>query len=280
MIRIDSHQHFWNYSAEEYGWIQPGSKIEQSFAPKDLKPLLDACQLDGCIAVQARQSLAENDYLCDLAKENDFIAGVVGWIDLQSTDAQDQASHFSEQTRALGVRHVVQDERDPHFMARPAFRNGISHLHSLGLVYDILIFEHQLTDASELVKAFPNQIFVVDHIAKPKIISKSFDSWFNGMKALSQFPNVTVKVSGIITEANHDGWTRDDLDPYWHALTDLFSPERLMFGSDWPVLRLAGEYQGWYELVMDWTKNWSSSERESLFGGTANRIYRLDRQWS
>lgn len=275
MKRIDSHQHFWNYSAAEYGWIEKGSRIEQSFEPKHLKPLLEQVGIDSCIAVQARQSVAENDYLCSLAQQNDFIAGVVGWIDLQSVDVVEQALKFSEQPKAVGVRHVVQGESDPNFMARPAFRAGIRSLHALGLVYDILIFENQLDDAIALAKAFPNQPFVVDHIAKPKIVQGLMEPWAKNIQILSQLPNVTIKISGMVTEADHRSWTADHLFPYWRHVADCFTPERLMFGSDWPVVKLATDYTQWFQLVDKWTADWSQSDRESLFGRTAATIYGL-----
>lgn len=272
-MRIDSHQHFWKYSKEEYDWIPIDSPLHRDYGPTDLKPNLDRSKIDGCIAVQARQSIAENDYLCGLADQFSFIKGVVGWIDLRSNEVDEQAARFKRQSKAVGVRHVVQGEEDPEFMAREPFRRGIRSLRNHDLVYDILIYAHQLPDAIRLVKAFPDQSFVLDHIAKPKIKAMEIREWSSRIIEISHYSNVVVKLSGIVTEADPKNWTFDQLVPYWEVIAQAFGPERIMFGSDWPVLRLASEYDRWVEIVSKWLEKYSRDEQELIWGTNAERVY-------
>jgi len=274
-MRIDSHQHFWEYSPAEYGWIRPGSVLERSYLPSGLLPELTEANIDGCIAVQARQSLVENDFLLRLASENSFIRGVVGWIDLQSDSASLQASEFASNDKAVGVRHVVQDESDPDFMKRPSFRRGISKLAKLGLVYDILVYWNQLDDAIALARDFPDQIFVLDHIAKPAIAKGILEPWRARVNTLAGLPNVCCKVSGMITEADHTNWTQEDLSPFFDVVLEAFGPSRLLFGSDWPVIKLAGEYQRFLSVVENLAAPLSQSEKAALMGLNADRIYQL-----
>jgi L-fuconolactonase len=276
-MRIDSHQHFWNYDPAQYGWIQPGSVLQRSYLPSDLLIELTASKIDGCIAVQARQDLVENDFLLGLAQENSFIKGVVGWIDLRSDLAAEQANKFAAQDKAIGVRHVVQDEPDPDFMKRAAFRRGIATLEPLGLAYDILIYWHQLKDAIDLVKNFPNQNFVLDHIAKPAIATGQMQPWANHIHTLAGFPNVSCKVSGMVTEADHQNWDSTLLRPYFDTVLDAFGPNRLLFGSDWPVIRLAAEYRAFLKAIQEFISPLSHSEQAGIMGINASRIYRLDR---
>jgi L-fuconolactonase len=282
LTRIDSHQHFWKYSPDEYSWIPVTNdsdgfsrerRLDRDFLPSDLRPILDEARLDGCIAVQARQALEENDFLLQLSDMHDFVLGVVGWIDLRSTTCLDQAKAFAAHPKAVGVRHVVQDEVAPDFMAQSAFRAGISTLRDLQLVYDILIFEHQLDDAIELVKAFPSQRFVLDHIAKPRIRDGWRVDWKERMAMLARLPNVYVKLSGMVTEADHLSWTPERLTPYWEAIIELFSPQRVMYGSDWPVIRLAGTYQRWFSIVETWISRLNPLEQKCIMGETAREAY-------
>jgi len=274
-MRIDSHQHFWEYSASKYGWIQPGSVLERSYLPRDLRLELETANMDGCIAVQARQSLVENSFLLQLAKENAFIKGVVGWIDLQSDEAADQAAELAQNEKIVGVRHVVQDEADPDFMKRPSFRRGIATLAPLGLAYDILIYWHQLEDAIDLVRSFPSQNFVLDHVAKPAIAKGTMEPWRSLIKILSRFPNVSCKVSGMVTEADHLNWDQKDLKPYFDTVLDAFGPSRLLFGSDWPVIRLASEYPRFLESIDSLATSLSPTEIDGLMGVNASRVYGL-----
>ncbi|MBX3419987.1 MAG: amidohydrolase family protein [Pirellulaceae bacterium] len=290
-MRIDAHQHFWTYDSLDYPWIprnqvsrarQPtgldthfdsNRTLDRDFLPLDLWPLLSAAGLDGCIAVQARQSLRENDFLISLADEHDFILGVVGWIDLRSDQAGKQAQEFAKHPKAVGVRHVVQDELQPMFMAGEAFRRGIASLKHFDLIYDILIYEHQLPDAIALAAAFPDQQFVVDHIAKPKIKWATLDPWRSLIKKLAGFSNVVVKLSGMVTEADHAHWSVEQLDPYWQVILEAFTPSRILFGSDWPVARLASSYQRWITVVREWLVALSDSERAAIWGQNAHRVY-------
>jgi L-fuconolactonase len=276
-MRIDSHQHFWNYDPAQYGWIQPGSVLQRSYLPSDLQIELTASLIDGCIAVQARQELSENDFLLGLAQEHSFIKGVVGWIDLQSDTAAEQASKFATKDKAIGVRHVVQDESDPDFMKRATFRRGIATLEPLGLAYDILVYWHQLEDAIDLVKNFPNQNFVLDHLAKPAIATGQMQPWANHIHTLAGFSNVSCKVSGMVTEADHQKWNSAQLKPYFDTVLEAFGPSRLLFGSDWPVIRLAAEYRAFLEVIHDFIAPLSQSEKTDFMGLNAARIYRLDR---
>jgi L-fuconolactonase len=272
-MRIDSHQHFWKYSPADYPWIPDGSVIQRDHLPDDLLPQLQAAHLEGCIAVQARQSLEENLFLTGLAQQHRFILGVVGWIDLRSPEVETQAMAFKNMPKAVGVRHVVQDETDPDFMAGEAFRRGITVLKSHQLVYDVLIYQHQLPDAIRLVRDFPEQRFVLDHVAKPRISDGQIRDWSVHMSELSGYSNVFVKLSGMVTEADHRTWSIQQLKPYWEVALQTFGPSRLMFGSDWPVVRLAAEYSRWIDVVSGWLEPLSSPDRERIWGGTAQRAY-------
>lgn len=272
-MRIDSHQHFWLYSRDQYPWIQAGTVLQKNFLPQDLALELHALEIDHCIAVQARQSLAENAFLSQLVVENPIVCGFVGWIDLQSEEVEHQAKQLSELSGAVGVRHVVQDEPDPEFMSRSAFRRGIAALQPHNLVYDILILESQLDDAIRLVRDFPHQRFVLDHIAKPRIRENHSQDWQAKIKELSQFSHVSVKLSGMVTEADHASWTFEQLSPYWEVVLKAFGPNRILYGSDWPVVLLAGQYAVWVEIVKRWLSSLDESEQAKIWGGNAKRIY-------
>ncbi|MCU0711534.1 MAG: amidohydrolase family protein [Pirellula sp.] len=272
-MRIDSHQHFWIYSESEYPWIPMGSTLHRDYGPDDLQQVAQPLGFDGSIAVQARQSVNENLFLSRLAEECDFIKGIVGWIDLRSPHVDSQTRSFARLPKAVGVRHVVQDESDPNFMAGSEFRRGIATLHQHGLVYDILIYAHQLPDAIRLVNEMPDQTFVLDHVAKPAIRSGEFANWKNDMSAMAKLPNVCVKLSGILTEADHKTWTVEQLRPYWDVVCELYAPSRILYGSDWPVIRLAAEYREWVEIVVDWLAPYSQSDQDLIWGGNAERIY-------
>jgi len=288
-MRIDAHQHFWKYNRDDYPWIPQSSHpaasdgrrestLDRDFLPDDLYPLLQSARLDGCIAVQARQSWQENEFLVSLAVKSNFVLGVVGWIDLRSADVEVQAQRFAAHPKAVGVRHVVQDEAEPMFMTTAAFRRGIACLARHQLVYDILIYDHQLPDAVALVRAFPDQSFVLDHLAKPKIKLGQMDPWQLDLQQLAEYPNVAVKVSGMVTEADHRHWQPRQLFPFWDTVLNAFGPERILFGSDWPVMRLASTYEGWISLVDQWLTPLSDVERAAIWGQNAQRIYFPDTQ--
>ena len=272
-MRIDSHQHFWNYSDEEYPWIKADWPIRKSFLPDDLEPLLSSAGLEGSIAVQARQTMEESRWLLELADQSSVIKGVVGWVDLRSAEVDFQLGELSKHPKFVGVRHVVQDEPDDNFMLGEAFQYGISKLKPFGLTYDILIFPKQLPAAVKLVEAFPQQAFVLDHIAKPLIKEGTIDSWREQIQELAQFPNCWCKVSGMVTEANWREWKPEDFKPYLDTIFDSFGMERLMYGSDWPVCLLGGSYERVHGLVADYVKDFNERDQSKFFGENAARFY-------
>lgn len=276
MPRIDSHQHFWKYDPVRYAWIdQPMAVIQRDFLPGDLKPVLAASGIDGSVAVQAEQSVAENEFLLSLANRHDFIKGVVGWIDFQADDIQEKLSHFSQSKKMKGFRHVLQGEKQRDFMLRPAFKRGIAELHSFGFTYDILVFPDQLEFTKQFVESFPYQSFVIDHIAKPYIKDRRIDAWKTEMSAIAKFENVLCKVSGMVTEADWKRWKKDDFKPYLDVVVEAFGMKRLMFGSDWPVCLVAGSYTQVINLVHDYFSGFTKDEQEAFFGGNATRFYNL-----
>ncbi len=277
MLKIDSHQHFWKYNAVNHSWITDDmSAIRRDFLPGDLAPLLSQHSIDGCIAVQADQTSAENDFLLGLAGQHDFIKGVVGWIDLQAPDIEEQLQHLQGSPKLKGFRHVLQGEADRQLMLKPAFMNGISKLDKYGFTYDILIFVDQLPYAAELVRRFPDQPFVLDHIAKPDIKGQQIDEWRNGITELAQYENVCCKVSGMVTEADWENWDNKDFSPYLDVVFNAFGTRRLMYGSDWPVCQVAGTYGKVAELAEYHTQALSGAEQALFWGGNAAQFYKIN----
>jgi L-fuconolactonase len=275
-MQIDAHQHFWKYSAAEYGWMGDDMSIlKRDHMPDELAKLAGAVGIEGSVAVQARQSVAETEALLELAQEHPFIKGVVGWVDLRSEQVDEQLAMYSQDKKLKGVRHVVQDEPDNDFMMRDAFVRGISKLARYGLRYDILIFPKQLRCAIELVKRFPNQPFVLDHIAKPFIKKGLTEPWKTEMRELAKHANVYCKISGMVNEADWEKCRSSDFVPYMDAVLEMYGPRRLMFGSDWPVCTCVRKYDEVFAIVNDWSSRLSDSERERLFGGTAAEFYGL-----
>ncbi|APA00413.1 amidohydrolase family protein [Flavobacterium commune] len=273
---IDSHQHFWIYEAEKHAWIDDDMKvIRKNFLPEDLKLVYQANGVDGCVAVQADQTLAETDFLLDLAEKNNFIKGIVGWVDLRASDIDTVLKHYSAFSKLRGFRHVVQGEADHNFMLRPDFLNGIAALEKYNFTYDILIFPHQLGAALELVRRFPNQKFVIDHIAKPYIKDGFYDGWATLMKAIGEYPNVYCKLSGMTTEADYNNWTPEQIEPYMQLVLDTFGANRILFGSDWPVCLVAGNYTKTKELVTNFIAKLNSEEQAAIMGGNAMQFYNL-----
>jgi L-fuconolactonase len=273
---IDSHHHFWKYSPKEYSWIGEGQGVlKHDFLPADLKKEIDAARVDGVVSVQARQTLQETRWLLELAQKTDFIRGVVGWAPLISDGVERDLEKFASQKKLKGVRHVLQDEKDDRYAIRQDFQRGISALKKFNLAYDILIYEKQLPAAIELVDKFPNQVFVVNHVAKPKIREKILSPWRERMKDLAERDNVYCKLSGMATEADHGGWEVADLRPYVEVALEAFGPKRMMFGSDWPVCLLAVTYQKWTSVVREFIANLSEAEKNRVMGGTAVEAYKL-----
>jgi L-fuconolactonase len=277
MKLIDSHQHFWRYNSAEHTWMteaMPG--LKRDFMPDDLAPLLSQIGFDGCIAVQARQSLAETDWLLKLADEHDFIKGVVGWVDLRSPNIYEILSGYANRKKLVGVRHVVHDEADDRFMLQPAFQNGIAALKEFDLGYDLLLFPKHLPVALQLVGKFPEQSFILDHIAKPFISRRELSPWREDLKELAKHPNVFCKISGMVTEAEWNNWRDDDFVPYLDIVTEAFDTSRIMIGSDWPVCTLSGEYSAIMNIVIDYASRFPNEIRDGILGGNSIRIYKLD----
>lgn len=273
---IDSHQHFWHYEPAKHAWIDDAiAVIRKDFEPSDLAKVYKENGVDGCVAVQADQTIAETDFLLKLSDEHDFIKGVVGWIDLRGANLQNQLEVYQSKQKLKGFRHVVQGESDHNFLLRSNFLSGISLLEKYNYTYDILIFPHQLGATLEFVKQFPNQKFVIDHIAKPYIKDGFFDGWAILMKEIAKYENVYCKVSGMITEADYNLWTPEQIEPYMQLVLEAFGPERLLFGSDWPVCLVAGNYQQVKSLVTDFISKLSESEQKQIMGVNAMNFYNL-----
>ncbi|HEU4391069.1 MAG TPA: amidohydrolase family protein [Blastocatellia bacterium] len=273
---VDSHQHFWNYDAAEYGWIDDAMKaIRRDFLPHHLAEEIAAAGVDGVISVQARQTLEETEWLLDLAERHKFIKGVVGWVDLLSPGAAELLERLAANPKLKGVRHIVQAEPDDEFILRDDFNRGVSALARFGLRYDILIFERHLRATSQFVERHPDQIVILDHIAKPSIKTNQLSPWRENIKNVARRPNVYCKVSGMVTEAEFRTWTEAQLRPYFEVVLEAFGPQRLMFGSDWPVCLVACDYSRWQRIVLDWIGDLSKDEQARILGGTAVEAYKL-----
>jgi L-fuconolactonase len=272
-MRLDSHQHFWRHDAVQYPWIPAGSPLHRDWLPADLAKLQQPLGFDGSIAVQARQSLAESDWLLGLADADDRVKGVVGWVDLRSERVAEDLERLARHPKFVGVRHVVQDEPDDQFLVRPEFVRGIGQLRKFALTYDLLIFPGQLPAAIELVRRFPEQPFVLDHLAKPAIKDGLLEPWASNLRELAKSSNCFCKVSGMVTEADHRGWKADDFRPYLDVVFEAFGEDRLMFGSDWPVCLFAASYGQAYELMTDYTAGFSADAQSNFFGGNCAKFY-------
>ncbi len=274
-MHIDAHQHFWVYDPHEYEWIDDSmASLRRDFLPRDLKPDLDRNGFQGCVAVQARQTLEETQWLLDLARDAPFILGVVGWVDLRSPQVQSQLAAFAGNPKLVGIRHVVQSEPDG-FLLQPEFLRGISVLEEFDLAYDILIYTQHLPIAVEFVQKFPRQRFVLDHLAKPPVKAGCIDSWAHGLRELAGFPNVFCKLSGLVTEADWQNWRPEQITPCLDVALECFGPHRLMIGSDWPVCTLAASYSRTTDVIKDYLSRQTPKVREAVLGRTAQRFWRL-----
>jgi L-fuconolactonase len=275
-MRIDAHQHFWIYSPEEYGWIDDSMQaIRRNFLPEDLAPELQRNEFSGSVAVQARQTLEETRHLLSLADQTPKILGVVGWVDLRSPQLRLQLSEFSPHPKFVGVRHIVQSEPDERFLLREDFMRGIAALEEFDLAYDILIYTQHLPFAAEFVERFPRQRFVLDHMAKPPIKSGQIAGWAEGIRRLAQFPNVSCKLSGLVTEADWQGWKPEQIVPYLDVAFEAFGPERLMIGSDWPVCLVAASYTSAMNVVQSWLRQFPLKRQDAILGENAQRFWKL-----
>lgn len=276
--RIDAHHHLWRYAKEQYGWIAADMGVlARDFLPEDLRRELLDSGIHGSVAVQARQTLEETSWLLRFADEYDFIRGVVGWAPLAGPEFPAVLERLQDSEKLKGLRHVIQDEPDDDFMHRPDFNAGVALLKQYGLVYDILIFERHLPAAISFVDRHPAQVFVLDHLAKPRIRDRELEPWRTNIRELARRENVYCKVSGMVTEANWKNWRPADLQPYFDVVLQVFGPKRLMAGSDWPVCLLATTYQTWFSTVEEFTRSLSLAERQMILGGVAAEVYSLAR---
>jgi L-fuconolactonase len=275
-MKIDSHQHFWRYDPARDGWITDQMAVlKRDFMPEDLVPELDANRMDGCVAVQDDQSDKETLFLLQLSEQHKAIKGVVGWVDLADRNLPERLRFFSRFPKLRGFRHIVQAEPDDRFMLGEDFSRGIGCLREFNFTYDILIYPKQLPAAVALAERFPEQRFVVDHVAKPAIKNRESAAWAEQIRAVAANPSVYCKLSGLITEADWRGWRADDFKPYLDVVFGAFGCDRLMFGSDWPVCLLAGTYRQVKELIEGYMRNRTTSEKENVFGRNALRFYGL-----
>ena len=286
-LRLDAHQHFWRFPAEEsarradFGWIDDSMEVlRRDYLPEHLAPELAAHAIDASLAVQARQSLEETRFLLDLARDNERIAGVVGWVDLRHPGVERELDLLASEPKLVGLRHIVQDEPDDEFLLRSDFQRGVSYLEERGLAYDILVYPRQLPAAVGFVERFPDQTFVLDHLAKPALSAppeeRNLAAWESAIRALAEHPKLACKISGLVTEAAWQRWTPADFAPVLDVVFEAFGPDRLLFGSDWPVCLLAArDYGEVVSLVADYATSLAPSARAQLFGENARAVYAL-----
>lgn len=273
---IDSHHHFWKYDPIEYDWIDDSMKvIRKDFLPESLELTIREAGVDGVISVQARQSVEETSWLLEMARQNKFIKGVVGWLPLINDDIEVELEKYSGNKLLKGLRHVIQGEPDPKFMLRKDFNSGVSLLKKYSMAYDILIVERQLPNMIRFVDQHPDQVFVLDHIAKPLIAKHELSLWKENIQELARRENVSCKISGMVTEADFNSWTPQQLQPYFDVVLEAFGADRLLFGSDWPVCLVATSYKNWMELVQKNISELSKIEQAKIMGENAIRLYQL-----
>ena len=275
--RIDSHHHLWRYNEQQYDWIGAGMKaIARDFLPSDLQAEIASCGIAATVVVQARQSLTETEWLLATAAQSEFIRAIVGWAPIADASFTGTLERLGEHRKLKGLRHVIQSEPDDEFILRADFNEGIKTLTPSGLTYDILIYEKHLPAAIKFVDRHPNQIFVLDHIAKPRIAEKLLQPWCSNLFELAKRGNVYCKLSGMVTEADWRNWSAADLRPYADTVLEAFGPARLMFGSDWPVCLLATTYKRWFDTAQDFLSQLSFAEQSLVFGEVAGKVYSLE----
>jgi L-fuconolactonase len=275
-LKIDAHQHFWKFDPVRDSWItHEMAVIQRDFLPEHLKPVLQENNMDGCVLVQSDQSEEHNHLMLDWAKEHSFIKGIVGWVDLQAENIKERLEYYKQFDIIKGFRHVLQGEADRSLMLKDEFMRGIAALHRYNYTYDILIFPDQLKYTEELVASFPDQKFVIDHIAKPGIKKQEIDEWTKDIMAIAAHDNVYCKVSGMVTEADWSSWQHEHFIPYLDVIFEAFGPDRIMFGSDWPVCLVAASYKDMKQIVEDYLSTFTKEEQDDFFGGNAIRFYNL-----
>ena len=274
---IDAHHHLWKHNDRDYEWMNDDRlrALRRDFLAQDLVEATRDSDVHGTVAVQACHNIVETEFLLDIASSQSLVRGVIGWLPLCALDVDSVIERLSYDPKFKGVRHILQDEPDDFFMLRDDFNRGVARLEGFGLVYDILIFERHLPQAIEFVDRHPSQVFVLDHVAKPRIKQSVLSPWNERIRELAKRENVYCKVSGMVTEGDWDSWTIQQLRPYFDVVLGAFGPSRLMFGSDWPVLTLASDYQTWVHTVQSLIADLSTDERDKIMGGTAREAYRL-----
>lgn len=271
---IDGHQHFWHYNSERHSWITDDmAAIRKDFLPKDLEQVYRHNDVDGCVAVQVDQAESETEYLLALSRKHDFIKGIVGWVDLRAKNIRERLDYYSSESKVKGFRHIVQGEAEPEFLLGDDFCRGISLLGNF--TYDVLVYHYQLPQVEKFVKKFPNQAFIIDHIAKPAIAKQDIQEWADWMKAISRHENVYCKLSGMVTEADHKNWTYDQVAPYIDVVLECFGAARLVYGSDWPVCLVAASYEEQFGVVQKAIATLSGTEKNQILGENAIRFYHL-----
>lgn len=275
VLRIDAHHHLWHFNDAEFSWIDDSMAIlRRDFLVAELRRQLEATGIDATVAVQARESIEETQWLLETARLSSFICGVVGWAPLAADDLSEILDGFHASSKLVGFREVLQGKPDG-YLGQAAFNRGIEELGRRGLTYDVLLYERQLPEATHFVDRHPKQQFVLDHAAKPKISKRELEPWRRNLGALAQRPNVYCKISGLVTEADWETWTPESLVPYLDACVEAFGVDRLIAGSDWPVCLLASSYQGWWEVLAHFFASFSEGEKVKIFGGNAIKFYGL-----
>jgi L-fuconolactonase len=273
---IDAHQHFWKFDPQRDGWITEEMKdLQRDFLPVDIEKTFAENQIIGSVVVQADPSENENHFLLDLADQYSFIKGVVGWIDLESKELEEKLKYYKLFSRLRGFRNLLQGEKQRDSLLNPDFKRGIGLLNKYGFSYDLLILPDQLEFAEKLVAAYPDQRFVIDHLAKPQIKQRNISAWKSSIQSFAPCQNVYCKISGMVNEADWDNWKQDDFSPYIETVLEIFGTKRVMFGSDWPVCLLAGNYHEVKKIVEDYFNTFSVEEQSDFFGGNAMIFYQL-----
>jgi len=273
-MTLDAHQHFWNYSVEDYGWIDDSMEVlKRDFLPADLKPALLKSGIEASVAVQARTSVKETEWLLNLADKNDAVAAVVGWLDLRSPDLAKQLKQYAANPKLVGLREILQGE-EPEYMLDADFIKGLRLLGQHELAYDILVFPRHLKAVKQLISQLPPQRLVIDHLAKPLIGEGLIDEWAEDMHDIAEFENVYCKLSGMVTEASSD-WLESDFVPYMEVIFDAFGEDRIMYGSDWPVCLLRAEYNQVCDIARNFAKEYSATAEEKVFGLNAKKFYKI-----
>lgn len=272
---IDSHQHFWQVGRFDYPWMSDGI-LCRDYLPDDLAPILQRNRVDKTVLVQASNSVAESRWLLELANENDFIAGVVGWVDLMSPDIDQQLDELCTDSKFKGVRHLVESEPNDDWLVQPAVISGLNRLSARGLSYDLLVHTRHLKHAPHIAESCPDLALVIDHLAKPPIARNEIAEWSQALRPLARYPNINCKLSGLVTEANWNSWKTDDLRPFVAAALEYFGPERMMFGSDYPVCLLAASYDRVLDSFHELLKELTEDDRDEIFSRNATKFYRLN----